>query len=281
MRRALLISSTIVGVTVAFVYLAIAAQAAGLLLTVDPADSPLRIHGILDGQTSSFSGNVRLTITGVDIAQVDFRASDLHHATEPETTIDRSSVTIVPAPFRLSNGQPSDVKVTIGNVKRAGDYTGTLQFWVDGQFPTQTLTIPLALHVDVKPNVEPVVADQSFQVARCWWIECNLAELLLGGSATREVWHIQLDNQASQPVTVTSALAVMHGNRTAEAVTSSQVEIGPLAVLPANDVSTIPVTITRNSLLPDRYQGKLRFSIDGLDEPVTINSTLDVRNGPW
>lgn len=281
MRRSLLISSAIVGVTVTFVYLAIAVQAAGLVLTVDPADSPLRIHGILDGQTSSFSGNLRLTITGVDTRQVDLLASDLHHATEPETTIDRSSVTTIPAPFSLSNNQPTDIKVTISNVKRAGDYTGTLQFWVVGQFPTQTLTIPLALHVDVKPNIEPVVANQSFQVVRCWWIECNLAEILLGGSATRQVWHIQLDNQASQPVTVTSALVVMHGSRTTEAVTSSQVKIRPLAVLPANDVSTIPVTITRNSLQSDGYQGKLRFNIEGLDETVTINSTLDVRNGPW
>ncbi|MCX6033181.1 MAG: hypothetical protein NT169_28340 [Chloroflexi bacterium] len=282
MRRAILFSAAIAGVAVACMFLVIAAQAAGPILTVDPADMPLRINGVLDGQTNSFSGNVRLTVTGGDADQVHFLASDLRHATKPESMIDRSSVTTVPALISLSDGQPSDVKVTIGNVKRAGDYTGTLHFLLPGQPLTEARTIPLELHVGVKPDIEPVVADQAFQVARCDWpLDCFLAKILLSGSATRDVWHVQLDNQASQPATVTSALAVMHSNRTAATVTSSQVMIGPIKELPANQVSTVPVSIKPDSLLPDRYQGKLRFTVAGLDEPVTINSTLDVRDGPF
>ena len=281
MRRTILLRTTIAGAVVACLLLVIAAQAAGpVVLTVDPADTPLRINGVLDGQANSFSGNVRLTATGGEAEQVRFLASDVRNVTKPEIVIDRSNVTTVPALIKLSDGQPADVKVTIANVKRAGDYTGTLHFLLPGQALTQALTIPIKLRIDVKPDIEPLVADQSFQVARCLGIGCNLAEILLGGSVTRDEWHVQLDNQTSQPVTVTNAQAVMYGKRTAEAVTSSQVKIGPVEVLPAG-VSTVAVTIKRDSLLPDRYQGKLRFTIAGLDEPVTINSTLDVRNGPF
>jgi hypothetical protein len=283
MRRTILLGTAIAGVTVACLFLAVAAQAAGpvLKVDVDPADTPLRINGVLDGQTNSISGNVRLTVTGGDAEQVHFLSSDMRHVTQPEIMIDRSSVSTVPALIKLSDGQPSDVKVTIGNVKRAGEYTGTLHFLLPRQAMTQALTIPVTLRVDVKPDIQPVVADQSFQVARCSWIGCNLAGILLGGSLTSDEWHVQLDNRASQAATVTSAQVVMSGKHTADAVTSSQVKIGRVGVLPAGVVSTVPVTIKRDSLLPGRYQGKLRFTIGGLDEPVTINSTLDVRDGPF
>ncbi len=281
MWRTPLMNAIIIGITLACVGLAMPVHAAGLVLSVDPADSPFQIQGLLDGQTTAFSGNVRLTVTGGDAPQVRFLASDLHHTTEPATIIDRSNIAVAANPT-LSNGQPTDVRVTVSSVKRAGDYTGTLQFLLPGQAITQALSIPLKLHIGVKPVVKPILTDQTFQVTRCdWWGDCFLANLLLGSNTTREVWYVQLDNQALLPATITSAQAVMHGNHAAQAVTASQVMVDSLPSLPANDVSTVPVTITRQMLQPDSYQGKLRFSIKGLDEPVTINSTLNVRNGPW
>ncbi|MFN8494696.1 MAG: hypothetical protein U0350_44250 [Caldilineaceae bacterium] len=281
MRRTPLMKAISIGITLACVCLAMPAQAAGLVLSVDPADSPLQIQGILDGQTTAFSGNVRLTVTGGDAPRIQFLASDLHHTTEPATIIERSNIAVA-SNLALSNGQPTDVRVTVSGVKRAGDYTGALQFLLPGQPITQALSLPLKLHIGVKPVIVPILTDQTFQVTRCdWWFDCFLANLLLGSHSTREVWYVQLDNQASLPAAVTSAQAVLHGNHAVQAVTASQVFVDSLPTLPANGVSTVPVTITRQMLQPDSYQGKLRFSIQGLDQPVTINSTLNVRNGPW
>ena len=95
MRRTILLRTTIAGAVVACLLLVIAAQAAGpVVLTVDPADTPLRIGGVLDEQTNSFGGNLRLTVIGGDAEQVHFLASDLRDATQPEIVIDRSSVSV-------------------------------------------------------------------------------------------------------------------------------------------------------------------------------------------
>lgn len=124
-------SAVMLGVAILCVCFATSARAESDVLTVDPNDTPLRISGILDGLTTSFSGNVRLTVTGSDVDKLQFLASDLHHATEPATLIDRSNVT-VPSSFSLKNGQPSDIRVTVSNVKQAGVYSGTLQFLLPG-----------------------------------------------------------------------------------------------------------------------------------------------------
>jgi len=124
-------SALMLGVALLCVCFAISARAEGGALTVDPNDTPLRISGILDGQTTSFTSNVRLTVTGGDVDKVQFLASDLQHTTEPATSIDRSNVTVPPS-FSLKNGQPSDIRVTVSNVKQAGVYSGTLKFLLPG-----------------------------------------------------------------------------------------------------------------------------------------------------
>jgi hypothetical protein len=52
--------AVILGVAILCICFATSARAEGVVLTVDPTDTPLRIAGVLDGQTTSFSGNVRL-----------------------------------------------------------------------------------------------------------------------------------------------------------------------------------------------------------------------------
>ncbi len=52
--------AVMLGVAILCVCFATLARAEGGSLTVDPNDTPLRIAGILDGQTTSFTGNVRL-----------------------------------------------------------------------------------------------------------------------------------------------------------------------------------------------------------------------------
>jgi hypothetical protein len=280
MRRSLWIIASSIGMIVAQLCLAVGVQAAEPILTVDPADSPLQIHGVLGGQTNSFAGTLRLTVNGGDADQLQFLASDLHHVTLADTLIDRSQVA-VPPNITLRDGQPNDIRVTIHNITSPGTYTGTLQFLLPGQPLTQALAIPLQLSIHLQPRVAPVLTTQAFQVARCdWSLDCWLANLVLPGSATHDRWQIQLDNQGQESAVVTSAQAVMQGQQTAQGVTVHQVQIAPLPELPANAISTFPVSITRNALLPDHYAGTLRFTIDGLAEPVIINSTLDVRNGP-
>ena len=255
------------------------AQAQEPKLIVEPAGT-LHITGVLDGQTDSFSADLRLTAAGGRMESVRLLASPLQHTTEPETRISRSAVS-VPSSVSLESDQPFDVKVTVNDVKRAGVYTGALSLLAPGQSMTDAISVPLELTVNAKPNIKPVVADQAFQITRCDPLyDCWLAALLLSGSSTRDERHVLLDNQASQPANVRESTAVMLGGRTGAVVTAPDVVVGPVSTLPAEKVTSVPVTIQRSLLSADRYQGKLRFLVDGLDEPVTINTTIDVRNGP-
>ena len=250
------------------------------VLTVAPGDNPLVIRGTLDGQTTAFGGNVRLTVTVSDVTELRFLPSDAHHVSDTSVVIDRSNVT-VPSGISLSKGQPRDVRVTVNNVTRPGDYTGQLKFLLPGQAEDKALVIQLEMHIDAKPKVQPVLANMTFQVVRCQApIDCAVATWLLPDSIVREDWTVHLDNQTLASVEVTDATVVMRGDKTGNAVSPGDLTLGVPHILPASKVEPISLTIHRNRMPPDRYQGTLRFKVKSSDDPVTVNVDLNVRDGP-
>ncbi|MCL4264729.1 MAG: hypothetical protein KJ069_16015 [Anaerolineae bacterium] len=256
------------------------AQNATPTLTVATEDSPLIIQGRLDGQTSSFSGNVRLTVTGSDAAALLLLASDLAHDSQPAWQIDRSSVSI-PAGINLSDGQPQDMRVTINNAHHPGVYTGALKFMLPGQTEAEALVIPLELRLNAVPKVVPLMPALSWQVANCnSWLDCRLATMFLPESVVQDVWDVWLDNQTPQAVEVSDRVAILQGAANGRTTQPNQVMIAVPHTLPANQPAPIPVTINRQQLAPDSYQGTLRFTIEGATEPLSIPTTLAVRQGP-
>lgn len=256
------------------------AQNATPTLTVATEDSPLIIQGRLDGQTSSFSGNIRLTVTGSDATDLLLLASDLAHDSQPAWHIDRSNVSI-PNGVNLSNGQPQDVRVTINNAHHPGVYTGTLKFMLPGQTEAEALVIPLELRLNAVPKVVPLMPALSWQVVNCnSWLDCRLATMFLPQSVVQDVWDVWLDNQTPQVVEVTDGVTVLQGATNGRTTQSDQVMMAVPHTLPANQPAPIPVTINRQQLAPDSYQGALRFTIVDAAEPVSIPTTLAVRQGP-
>lgn len=268
-----------------------AAGASEPVLRVDPGDNPLAIHGKLDGQTTAFGGNVRLTVTGSDVKELLLLPSGVKGVGEDSVIIDRSNVT-VPSGISLTNGLPRDVRVTVNNVTRPGEYAGSLKFLLPGQSEENALKIGLQLHIEAKPKVLPVFPSMTFQLVRCrslpFNIDCILAGLLLSGSATSDNWMVDFDNQTLLPVDIMAATVVMRGEKTGHAVDPGEIEFKqekdkPLILphsLPAAKVEPITMTIHRDKLSADRYQGTLRFKVKGSDDPVTINADLNLRDGP-
>ena len=248
-------------------------------LHVDPADSPLVIRGVFEGQPASFSGNVRLTASA-DAAELRLLASDLRHSADASVSIDRANVSI-PAGTTLTKGQPRDVRVTVANVSRPGVYAGQLKLLLPGQTEAQALVIPLELRIEAKPKVQPVQAALTFQVARCAnTFSCWLARGLLPASVTRDVWPIALENQTLAPVDVTDAAIVMRGEKTGAALGPGDIILSVPHTLPANKVELIDLMIRRDRLPSDKYTGTLRFKLAGSDQPATVNVDLNVRDGP-
>lgn len=279
-------SGWLVGLTCLFLYVLVPFTLAQettppLNLTVASEDNPLLIRGRLDGQTSSFSGNVRLTVTGGDASDLRLLASDFQHESQLDLQIDRSYVTI-PAGINLSAGQPRDVRVTVNNVTRPGIYTGVLKFLLPGQAESDALVIPMELHLDAKPNVVPVTPALSWQVVRCeHWLDCRLATWFLPANVVQDGREVWLDNQTVQAVEVVDGVVLLQGATSGSTVRANQVTLAVPHTLPASQVEPIAVTINRQQLAPDSYRGSLSFQLAGADAPVVVTTSLDVRQGPF
>ncbi len=248
------------------------------LLSTDPGDTPLVIRGTLDKQTTSFGGNVRLTITGGKAETLRLLPSDMRHSIDAGVVIDRSNVTI-PAGIKLDNNHPYDVRVTISNVKQPGKYIGKLKFLLPNQ--TRGLIIPLEMNIDASPDVVPVTPDMALQVTRCQNpFDCALAGWLLPESMIRNDWLVQLDNHTPLPVEIVTVVPVMRGDKTGIVLSAREVSLTMPDKLPPGQVESVGLNIHRSKLAPDRYKGILRFRFKGSDTPVNVNLVLDVRNGP-
>lgn len=250
-------------------------------LIVDKQDNPLIIKGTLDQETTSFSGNVRLTLTDGEVKDLQILPSDLTKVNDDSIKIDRSQINI-PTGTSLSKGQPRDVRVTINNIIHPGKYQGNIQFIVSGQTDVEPLEIPLQLDIDAEPNVAPVTDNLNFQVVRCHNpISCGLATLLLPDSVTKNQWIVQLDNETLIPVQITDAKVVMQGEKTGNSVNSSEISLTVLnPTLETQDIGDIELIINRNQLSADFYQGTLRFKLENADEPLKVNTTIAVRDAP-
>jgi hypothetical protein len=252
-----------------------------LILTVAAEDNPLVIRGRLDGQTNSFSGNVRLTVTGGDATDLRLLASDLQHDGQSTLRLDRSFITI-PAGVNLSAGQPRDVRITVNNLNRPGVYSGVLKFLVPGQLEPDALVIPIEIHLGAAPKVTPVTPTLSWQVVRCsHWLDCRLATWFLPASVVEDNWEVWLDNQTAQAVDVIDGVTVLRGLRGGHTARADDVLLAVPQTLPANKVEPVAVAINRQRLAPDNYQGTLRFKLATQDEPVLVTTNIDVRQGPF
>ncbi|NET44149.1 hypothetical protein [Okeania sp. SIO2B3] len=250
-------------------------------LTVDEGDTPLVIKGTLDKDTTSFSGNVRLTVTGGEIKDLQLLPSDLNNTDDDSVVIDRSEIRI-PTGISLSDGQPRDVRVKVNNITHPGEYKGKLNFMLSGQTEGKPLEIPLELNIDAEPNVVPVSDNLNLQVVRCQnFLSCGLATWLLPDGVVQDKWTVQLDNQTLIPVKLTDATVVMQGEKTGNPVNNNDIFFPvPKQELKAQKVEFIDLKINGNQLSPDRYQGTLRFKLENADEPVKINATVVVRDAP-
>lgn len=112
-------------------------------------------------------------------------------------------------------------------------------------------------------------------------IDQILATWLLPASAVQEDWVVDLDNQTLVPVKVTEATVLIRGEKTGQAINPDVISLTiPDSLSPAK-VQSIRMRVHRNLLSPDHYQGTLRFKVKGSDDTVTINTDLNLRDGPF
>ncbi|GAB4424948.1 MAG: hypothetical protein OHK0015_04420 [Chloroflexi bacterium OHK40] len=249
-------------------------------LTVDGADNPLAIRGTLDGETTAFSGNVRL-IADVDVDELQLLASELTREGDPTTIIDRSNVSI-PTGTTLRAGQPRDVRVTVANVRRPGTYTGELRFLLPDQPLTSAIAVPLQLQVDARPDVQPATPAMSLRLMRCgWFLDCALGRLLLHPTATLDTWPLQLDNRTDQTVVVTNTNLVLVGEGSGLALGPGEILISVPRELAPRSTQALTMTVARAQIAPDRYKGHVDVVVERGASPARVTLEIAVREGPF
>jgi len=247
-------------------------------LLIDPDDRPLVIRGVLDEGTTGFSGNVRMKVTGGDAQEVFLLAPDLHAVSDPVATIDRSNITIPPG-IGLEEDQWRDVQVTVTGVEQPGTYEGTLKFQLSGQPVVSPEPLEMRLEAIPRPDVVPVSETSSFQLARSGKFPL-IDQWLLPMGMNNGTRIVQFDNLTPAEVPIASAELVMQGERTGYVLGDEDFQLEHPASMPEKQVSQVRLSVDRGTLPPDRYTGALRLRLEGLENPVTANLAMDVRNPP-
>ena len=263
------------------------AMAAGeaIQLSIDPATSPVLVTGVFDGKASTFTGSARLTLRGAPSATVRLLTTDLLDAdqTGARTKINRADVTM-PADTRLSENQPVDVVIAINNVKRAGKYSGQLEFVASttaSSTQVATTTVRIDVKIEAQPLLKSVLPNVTLQVVNCRGaLDCGLATWLLPKSSVRDHWAIPLENGTGTDAIVSQGVVVMRGEKTGMVAQSREMSIAAPQVITGSLAGSLDLEIARAELPADRYQGSIRLKVDGVEEPLMITSTVEVRNGP-
>lgn len=251
-------------------------------IEVDASDRPLIVTGRL-GESGAFTGNLRLTAVGGDVAEFTFLPSDLRRD-EGDEIVGRQHVSLVGEPS-LTAGVPRDFQVLVSGTIVPGTYQGRLEFLLPGQPRSEALVVDLTVVATARPTLTPLpgAAQLQLRLVNCArGLDCALARGLLPASAFLESWQLQFDNTGLADATIADAEVALLGERTEYQLGASALTLpddGP--TLPAGEISDVPLTLHRSEMPPDHYTGAIYLALAEGDGRLTIPVDLNVRVGPF
>jgi hypothetical protein len=210
------------------------------------------------------------------------RREDLVDPKQETIRIERSNIA-VPDGVALVNDASREVRVTVSNVTRRGDFDGKLILSCAGHSSVQTV-LQLRVVARARPELRSVSPSVSYSLLRCWRPFCRVWDLLVPPLLRGAARDALVQNLGFDPVTLGPTLLTLRGDKTGSwpRVGESQAELqlsGPKTV-DGWSTAALRMTANRRALLPDHYQGNLVVRIAGSDDPTTVGVTLDVRDGP-
>ncbi|BCL38759.1 hypothetical protein [Nostoc sp. MS1] len=253
-------------------------------ILIDSHDKSIRISGWL-GEESALIGNLRLTAQGENIERFVFLPSDLRRK-EGGEIINRNQITIVGQP-QLSEGIPQDFQLRVSDIRLPGTYEGTIQVLLPNQGQQQVQTIPIQVIAKAKPTLIPLGGTEQIQLrlVNCdgilGFFDCLTARGLLPASAFLNQWQLQFDNSSQAPVTIVDAKVIIKGEQTGYQLTETALSLPQSPVNLASDrIVTLPLTLHRSLIPPDRYTGAIYFTLAGQTQRLAIPVDLKMRSGP-
>jgi hypothetical protein len=149
--------------------------------------------------------------------------------------------------------------------------------------PAQTVT-------SNQPPIIPLEGTDQIQLrlVNCsWGIDCLLSRLFLPASSRLNQLNLEFDNPASTPVQILSTAVSVRGELTLyplpnHALAIPQEVVAPQGAitLPAQQITTIPLTINRSAMPPERYIGKIYLIQANQSNRLVLPVNISVRCGP-
>ena len=139
-----------------------------------------------------------------------------------------------------------------------------------------------------KPKEEPTLlplkgTEQiNLQLVNCNSVlDCGIAQLLLPRSAYINQRELRFDNSTKTPVSILNIATVLDGELTGYQLTNKAISVSQdIKSLPANQIVSIPITINRLELPPDRYSGSIYLTLQDRNTRLSLPVTISVRSGP-
>jgi len=242
-------------------------------IVVDPGDDPLVINGRLDGQATTFSGNVRLTATE-DVISLMMLAEDLRLSGPDQNVIIARTNIAIGSGIKLSKDQPQDVRVTVSHVAQAGEYYGKLTFLAPGKPEADGRAIKLRLRIlrALEGTVLRIEASDSPLVIK-GTVDKNTSTFngyVRVTASGGDVGDLQMQSSDLQ-----------HKSAASVVIERSNVTIAPGTRL-ARGVQREVRVIVANVKRPGQYTGQVQFLLPGepLDQKYIVPLQLNIDAEP-
>lgn len=120
------------------------------------------------------------------------------------------------------------------------------------------------------------------QLVNCGWLlDCGLARLLLPASATIDQRQLYFDNPTTSPINVLNTAVILDGDLTGYQLTEKAIAVPQgNQSFPANQISSLPLTLNRAAMPPDQYTGAVYLTLNGGSDRLSFPVDLSVRTGP-
>jgi hypothetical protein len=136
----------------------------------------------------------------------------------------------------------------------------------------------------VPPTLVPLKGTEQIhlQLVNCgWWLDCALARLLLPASAFINQRELQFDNSTQVPVKILNTATIVEGDLTGYQLNNQAISLPQeLKSLPANQIVSIPLTLNRAVMPPDRYSGAIYLTLKERSDRLWLPVNLSARSSP-
>ena len=151
---------------------------------------------------------------------------------------------------------------------------------VNRQPPAEVLPIQPSARTSLVPMGK--TAQIRLQLVNCgWFLDCGLARLLLPANAIIPQRQLYFDNPTTSPINILNTAVILDGDITGYQLTKKAIAVPQgNQSFPANQISSLPLTLNRAEMPPDQYTGAVYLTLNNGDR-LSFPIDLSVRTGPF